>query len=217
MTTTLTTLSELYATYKTIELLSTTTKTVTTKVAENAWQPTQWADYGNNTESQLIGIKTGIYDSNNSNYYFFDAVFHEDHNQTVQMTEHPVQTGGNVVDHAFMMPATLSLEIGMSDAMLSLVKAEWSGSLPSKSVNAYRKLLELQQNRLPLTIHTRLKQYENMVIEQITAADDYRTQNGLRATINFKQLLVATVATTTSALSQVTGTTNNGTVNATSA
>jgi len=214
MTTTTTLLSELYSTYKLLEILASTKTTTSTTVNAAAWSPTQWTGLSRD-ETQLIEIKTGLYDSNNSNYYFFDAVFSEDHTTSVKMTEHPVQTGANIVDHAYKMPAFLSLEIGMSDAMQSLVPNEWSGAY-TKSVSAYRKLLELQDNRLPLTIHTRLNKYYNMVIEQITVHDDYRTQNGLRCTINFKQLLVALVATTTSSASQITDTTNSGTVNVSS-
>ena len=215
---TLTTLSQIYATYKLIQALTTKTKTATipSSVAFTAWQPVQWKSIGTKTESELIGIKTGIYDSNNSNYYFFDAVFREDHLSVVRMTEHPVQTGANIVDHAYLMPATLTMEIGMSDAMQSLVSGEWgvTDGIGGKSVNAYQKLLSLQQSRLPLTVHTRLNKYENMVIEQISVQDDYKTQNGLRATITFRQLLVAVVSTTSnSADSQTTGSTSNGNVN----
>jgi hypothetical protein len=209
------TVSKAYSSYNLYKLLTnTTTNNVSLSSVVTPWQPTQWKGLPSD-EATLIGVKTGIFDSNNSNYYFFDAVFHETHVSSVRMTEHPVQTGANIVDHAYMMPLKLSLEIGMSDAMQSLVKTEWTGSY-TKSVSAYQKLKELQSNRLPLTVHTRLNKYENMVIDTITVDDTYKTYAGLRATINMTQLLVAVIATVaTSTDGQTTDSTNTGTVTAT--
>lgn len=51
--------------------------------------------------------------------YFFDAVLSADHDQQAQITEEPVQTGANISDHAFIKPARITLDIGMSDAMQS--------------------------------------------------------------------------------------------------
>lgn len=204
-------LSEAYSSYNLYKILSGTSTNVSLSAATTPWQPVQWKGLSSD-EATLIGIKTGIFDENNSNYYFFDAVFHETHTSSVRMTEQPVQVGSNIVDHAFMMPLKLSLEIGMSDAMQSLVPSEWTGSY-TKSVSAYQKLKELQSNRLPLTVHTRLNKYENMVIDTITADDTYKTYSGLRATISMTQLLVAVVATVTSSSdSQTTGSTSSGTV-----
>lgn len=210
----LSTIDTAYSSYNLYKILTNTVTAVSITAQTTPWQPTQWKGLSSD-EATLISLKTGIYDSNNSNYYFFDAIFHETHTTTVRMTEHPVQTGANIVDHAYMMPNRLSLEIGMSDAMQSLVTTEWTGSY-TKSVSAYQKLKELQKNRLPLTVHTRLNTYENMVIDSITTDDNFKTYHGLRATINMTQLLVAVVATVSSSSdSQTTGTTSSGTVTVT--
>lgn len=212
----LSTISEAYSSYNLYKIISGTVTTLSLDASTTPWQPVQWKGLSSD-EATLIGIKTGIYDENNSKYYFFDAVFHETHTSSVRMTEHPVQTGANIVDHAYMMPLKLSLEIGMSDAMQSLVTSEWAGSY-TKSVSAYQTLKTLQSNRLPLTVHTRLNKYENMVIDTITADDTYKTYGGLRATIGMTQLLVGVVATVSSSTdSQTTGSTNSGNVTATTA
>ena len=149
------------------------------------YRPSQWS------EPQL----TYIVDSK-GNFYFFDAVVRTEHFRSLRITEHPVQTGANLSDHSFQMPAHLSLEIGMSDAMDSYQPGQYQSGLASKSVNAYQAFLGLQLARLPVTITTRLDTYENMIIEQISAPDDVKTRYGLKAVITLKQIITAVVSNT---------------------
>ena len=81
----------------------------------------------------------------------------------------------------------------------------------SKSVSAYEKFCELQAKRVPLTLTTRLSTYKNMLIEDIRASDDNRTNHGLRAVISFAQIITADVSSeTVSARPQATKSTNLG-------
>ncbi|HIT68894.1 MAG TPA: hypothetical protein IAC36_03240 [Candidatus Aphodomonas merdavium] len=41
------------------------------------------------------------------NRYLFDAVFSSSHALNVKITDHPVQTGAAVADHAFIEPETV--------------------------------------------------------------------------------------------------------------
>lgn len=155
-----------------------------------AFRPPQWSGLPVDDEKQLIYIKTNI------GGWFFDAVMREEHTTKIKMTEHPVQTGANIVDHAYMEPATLTMEIAMSDCMATMVKGQFTKG-PTKSVSAYQLLLSLQQARLPYQVHTRLNLYKNMLIEEITAPDDYKTQFGMRCTVTLKEIFVVEVSTTT--------------------
>ena len=144
--------------------------------------------------------------------YFFDAVIREEHTSTLHITEHPVQSGANVTDHAYIEPARLVMEIGMSDAMAAVYPGQFEDA-DTKSVSAYRTLLELQKSRLPLAVMTRLYLYQNMLIETITAPDDHKTQYGLRCTVALREIIVVDVAeTTVSARPQTTGSTQQGAV-----
>jgi hypothetical protein len=128
--------------------------------------------------------------------YFFDAILRVDHFQELRATDHPVQGGASITDHAYLMPARVSLEIGMSDAMDSYQSGQWTGS-SSKSINAYQTLLQLQALRIPVTVTTRLNTYSNMIIESIRSGDDARTLHGLKAHVQFRQIIVGTVTTST--------------------
>lgn len=123
--------------------------------------------------------------------FIFDAVFSTDHSANATVTQHPVQSGASISDHAYMEPDEVSVEIGMTDTAASV-----SGGA-SHSVNAYTQLRAIMELREPFTLITRLKTYRNMLITSISAPDDYRTMNALRASIVFQQVNVVSVSTVT--------------------
>jgi len=151
--------------------------------SSTAYRPSEW------DKPELVYAKTDV------GGYFFDAIIRADHTSTLRMTEHPVQTGSSIVDHAFKLPDHLTLEIGMSDAMDRFVSSQF-GDNTSKSVSAYQTLKGLQNDRTLLTIQTRLNKYSNMLVESIHAPDDYKTRDGLRCTVAFREIIMATVTTT---------------------
>ena len=143
----------------------------------------------------------------------FDAVIRLEHGQGLRKTEHPVQAGANIADHAFLLPASVVLDIGMSDAMDSYQPGMWGGAA-SKSVSAFQTLLAVQASRKPLTVTTRLNTYVNMLIDHIHAPDSNETGHGLKATVTFGQIFTGSVTTQqVSARPQTTGATEIGTKN----
>jgi hypothetical protein len=63
-----------------------------------------------------------------------------------------------------------------------------------RSINAWQALKSMQLERAPLTVTTRLQTYENMIIEELSAPDDYITLNALKCTVHLKQIIMANVA-----------------------
>jgi hypothetical protein len=160
----------------------------------------------------LAKYKSLIYAKTNVAGYFFDAFLRVDHTSKLNITQHPIETGANVSDHAFLEPAELVMEIGMSNSAKSIVNGQFDSSR-SRSVTAFALLKELQAQRIPLQIHTRLCNYKNMLIESIVAPDDYKTQYSLKATVTFREIMIASTKTVKiSARAQVTGSTNKGNV-----
>ncbi|UUZ80632.1 hypothetical protein LJK88_20505 [Paenibacillus sp. P26] len=139
-------------------------------------------------------IKDYVYVKTNVGGWFFDAWISMEHSSKLTITDHPVQTGAAISDHAFLQPRSLSMEIGMSDVATSFIPGQFDGDW-SRSVAAYKVILELQRLRIPVQILTRLGLLENMLIESITAPDDYTTLNGLKVQVTFRQIMVATVKT----------------------
>lgn len=136
--------------------------------------------------------------------YVFDAVLSLEHEQRLEKTRHPVQTGADLSSHAYLQPAHVVLYVGMSDAMQSYATGmdptqppyvqPWTGA-PSKSVSTYQQMISLQASRQPLTLTTRLQTYTNMLITSVTPQEDYRTLTGLRMRVEMEQVFTAAIAT----------------------
>lgn len=145
--------------------------------------------------------------------YLFDAYFNINHESTLSITEHPVQSGANISDHAFMQPNTLSFEVGMSDVMTDVLNSNYVSfsSDTTRSINSYKILRKLQFDRVPINVYTKLWNYTNMIIETISAPDTNETAYALKASVTLKELLVATVTTVKiSERPQKTDSTNEG-------
>ena len=138
---------------------------------------------------QLLMVKTNL------DGYFFDAVFSVDTEHSLTVTQHPVQTGANISDHAFVNPIRMTMQVGVSDAMAYRAGTSYGGDGKTKSVQAYRLLCKLQELRTPMQVVTRLNTYQNMLIESIDVSDDVSTLCALKATVNLVQVLVVNVGT----------------------
>lgn len=155
-------------------------------------------------------IKSHVFVKNNINGWFFDAIIKMTHTTTLTITDQPVQSGAALTDHAFLQPKELQMDIGMSDVAKSFIPGQFSGG-SSRSVTAYQVLRQLQDMRIPIQIYTRLNTYQNMLVEVISAPDDYTTQYGMKCTVTFREILVAQVKTVKiSARPAVTNSVNGG-------
>lgn len=136
----------------------------------------------------------------------FDAVLRTDHTSKLTATSHPIESGANIVDHAFIEPAEISIEIGMTDC-------NGVGS----SNKMFKSLQSLQNSRRQLTVVTRYKTYRNMLIMSMSVPDDYTTMNALKAILMLREIPVVgsqtvAIAERESGQKQKTGSTNSGTV-----
>lgn len=212
------------------------------RAPKGPWRPPQWNNLTDDPEvlslqktniAQTVMIKTegseyegpgggGYAKESETTYYFFDATFKEDHTTEVVLTKHPVQTGANVTDHAYVLPAKLVFEIGMSDIMDSIIGGQWDDNYMQEGVwandnprsrNAYQRLLQMQKDRFPLQVTTRLNTYQNMMIVHINAPDDYKTLYGLKCIVILEEIITADITLPKdSARMPVTGSTLVGTV-----
>lgn len=156
--------------------------------------------------AELILIKTNLAG------YFFDAFMDMEHQSDLKITTHPVQLGANVADHAYLEPKKLTMHIKMSDAVASIVPGQFTAGY-TRSVSAFLILQELQASRVPFRVHTRLRAYENMLIESLVAPDDVNSLYGLECTVTMKEILVATTQTVkVSKRMQTTGRSDGGVV-----
>lgn len=161
--------------------------TMTTAYARAEQGPYRPKIWNEEPEPAMISGEDGI--------FVFDAVFRLEHNSGRKITENPVQNGAYISDHSYQLPASLTLDIGMSDSMDSYMVGQWGGA-DAKSVAAYEQIMKWQQNGEPLEITTRLCEYTNMVVENVSIPDDYKTKHGLKCMVTFKQIITAEVTET---------------------
>lgn len=154
---------------------------------DKGYYPSQWGHTGGSLE-KMQSEKVNI------GGFFVDAIFTTTTEHTLTITQHPVQTGANIADHAFVNPRRISMEIGISDAMAYRIAGCYSEPGQTKSIQAYKTLCKKQAERQPLKVITRLDTYENMLIESITINDNPSTQYALRASIELVEVLTAQVA-----------------------
>lgn len=137
-----------------------------------------------------------------------DVVVEEVSRDSLFITNHPVEKGAAISDHAFMMPKEVELRCGWSD----------SGNFQGYSRLIQEGLLSLQKSREPFTATTSKRTYSNMLITGIEVSTSAATQYALFARVLLREVLIvstSTVATNSSSTqadaARTSGTTNVGT------
>lgn len=128
-----------------------------------------------------------------------DVVVEEHHTDTMSLTDHPVETGAAITDHAFVNPAEVSLHVAWSNSK-AVANSIVSGSLFSGSINdvndVYRQLLALQRSATTFDLATGKRTYSDMLIKSLSVTTDKDTENALAVTAILRQVIkVQTVAT----------------------
>lgn len=106
----------------------------------------------------------------------------------VQITEHPVEQGAPIADHAFKRPAVVTIRAGWSRQYAKDLSAE-SG--------VYGLLLSWQAALLPFDVVTGKRSYTNMLIERLQVTTEQHSEYALMATITCRQVIIVTTQTTT--------------------
>ena len=150
------------------------------------WRPPQYS------KEPLFTVGVTNPNSGNQYVYIFDSPIRVTHEQRSVITMNPVQTGAAVSDHAYVIPARVTVEILMSDAMQAYDTSEFTGGGP-KSVMAYAALVQLQEDRQVVSIATRLREYDQMLVAEVRAEEDKESRYALKAWVTFQEIITASV------------------------
>ncbi|RQS22456.1 MULTISPECIES: phage baseplate protein [unclassified Burkholderia] len=118
----------------------------------------------------------------------------EQHHDEIAITDHPVEQGAVISDHAYKKPSELTLRIGWSNSSLASIETLQLGNYSSF---AYEQLLALQKQRIPMDISTGKRRYKNMLIQSISVTTDAKTENSTIATLHCREVIIVQTATTT--------------------
>lgn len=116
----------------------------------------------------------------------FDAYLciDESGSDDLEITQHPVQQGAAITDHAYVKPAQLAIRAQFTEA---------DSGMPLEEL--YRKLLELQASREPFEVVTGKRLYKNMLFKSLSVTTDQYTSNVLSITAQLQEIIIVNVET----------------------
>lgn len=116
-----------------------------------------------------------------------DCTIDERHSDRMVVTEHPVEQGAAISDHAYKLPEEVVLRYGWSDS---------TGGYENYSVFAYEQLLALQNKREPFDIYTGKRLYQSMLITSIDVTTDAANEHATIATIVCRRVIIVATSIT---------------------
>lgn len=145
----------------------------------------------------------------------------ETHQDDLEITDHPVEVGASITDHAFKLPASLVIKAAWTEVqpatnIVQSLKNAVSGTINgvagiaaqagfdtsrlsnngTKSLrDIYTDMLALQARRELLDVYTGKRVYKNMLVKSIVEKTDKDTENLLLLTITLREILVVSTQT----------------------
>lgn len=144
--------------------------------------------------------------------FFAQVTLEEQHQDELEITDHPVETGARITDHAYMRPSELTIHcawsnspsiggqggilglaqgvIGAVTQTISGVASLLSGSATTQVQQMYENLLDLQRRRIPFDVATGKRVYNNMLVKSLRVTTNKETENALDVTAVFRQIVI---------------------------
>lgn len=130
-----------------------------------------------------------------------NVVIEEVHSDTLTITDHPVEQGAPITDHAFKNPAELTMRIGWSSSSLALdsVVSSVVGSIKAGKLTVpkiktvrdiYEDLLKLQASCKPFDVSTGKRLYKDMLIKSLSTTTDGTSENALVVSVVLRQVII---------------------------
>jgi hypothetical protein len=116
-----------------------------------------------------------------------DVVVEEAHRDQLVITDHPVERGAAISDHAFKMPSEVEIRCGWSNS-----SAGEEGYVQA----VYEEFLELQATRQPFDVFTGKRHYSNMLVRSLEVTTDEHSEHALYVTAGLREIIIVDTATT---------------------
>ncbi|CAI1594158.1 phage baseplate protein [Serratia fonticola] len=126
------------------------------------------------------------------------VVISEKHMDAMEVTEHPVEIGAPVSDHAYDRPSEVTMELGFASGgsllddidTTQVFNVDTGLSLGTSPEDIYQQLLDLKKSKVPFSVTTGKRQYQNMLIRAIEVLTDKTSENVLMTTLTLRELLI---------------------------
>ncbi len=116
-----------------------------------------------------------------------DVTVREVMRDEIVITDHPVERGAAISDHAFARPCEIEMQAGWSDS---------TGGYVGYARDVYDALLSLQKSREPFDVTTGKRSYQNMLISSLAVQTDERSENILMVTVRIREVIIVSTQTT---------------------
>lgn len=103
----------------------------------------------------------------------------ENHDDTIEITNHPVQQGASITDHAYKNPASLKVTYGFNEDINTI----------------YEKFLKLQSDATLVSVVTGKRNYKNMLIKSVSTTTDNKTNSVLFVTCELREIIIVSTQT----------------------
>lgn len=149
-----------------------------------------------------------------------DTTIREIYEDSLEITEHPVEAGAQITDHSFKRPMGLFLHCGWTDSSATALLgalgnllgigagggASSSGGFVGGAMAAsdyvagvYSQLIQLQESRQPFSITTGLRNYDSMLMTILRVERDHSKRYALFVEAEFQQVIIVSTSTATMA------------------
>ncbi|MDE9443767.1 hypothetical protein KKJ13_19755 [Xenorhabdus bovienii] len=128
------------------------------------------------------------------------VVISEKHMDSTEITEHPVQRGAAISDHAYDKPSEVTMEIGFAGggslidgfdtSKIKLFDLDTGVTLGKSPKEIYEQLLKLKASKEPFDVTTGKRQYKNMLIRAIEVTTDKTSENVLMVTLTLREVII---------------------------
>ena len=123
-------------------------------------------------------------------FFVADVTEREEHHDQLFISEHPIEAGANISDHAYKRPAEVQLRLGWSNSSYFNFDPWYINSV-------YLALLQFQADRAPFTLYTGKRVYQNMLLAGIVTETDSTSEWALRIEASLIQIFIVSTQTTT--------------------
>lgn len=113
-----------------------------------------------------------------------DVTIEEDSSDELEITQHPVEQGADITDHAYKRPARLVVHAGWSDSSAAALGDQ------NYSAAMYAKLLSLQASRELFDVQTGQRFYTNMLLHSIRKITNRETEFALLVELGLQQVII---------------------------
>jgi hypothetical protein len=159
-----------------------------------------------------LGVGSGILDTilitqNRSIAGIFpDVTIEENHLDELEITNHPVEQGATISDHAFKRPVEVVMRVGWSPSRAIGSSGDILGDLASRVTDvtgrgyiqdAYNQLLDLQEALEPFDVVTGKRNYSNMLLQGLSVTTDKTSENMLMVEARFREVIIVQTQVTT--------------------